>query len=102
MPDHCKARYGHYNSLYGSTVAFLHREGVVHVDKSDAFQSFGVVLTSKGFLILRKPLESLNPSEPPTPLGEQFGRVAKLAGTEILAQFIGRAVGSFCSQIGMQ
>lgn len=94
MPDHCRTSFTHYNSLYGSTLAFLEREGVVHAKSLDDFKAAGIVLSSKGFLILNKPLESIS-AEQPVSMGERFGAAAKVAGTEALTTIVGQTVGYF-------
>lgn len=91
IPDGCSQNFDHYNSLYGSTLEFLEREGVVFINEKDAFGASGLVLTSKGFLILNKPLESI--SNEHVTIGDQMGKAGKLAGTDILSAMISQTIG---------
>jgi hypothetical protein len=93
MPGHCQASFTHYASLYGSTLGFLEREGVIHAKRLDDFKAAGVVLTSKGFLLLNRPLESF--AGEPVPTGQRFGEIGKAAGTEAMSAVIGQTVAHF-------
>lgn len=101
MPPHCQASFTGYHTLYGATLEFLHREGVVHISQADAFRAQGVALTPKGFLILRQPLALIEEATPPKALGEHLAGIGRLAGTEARAEVTARAIARFCAALGM-
>lgn len=98
IPEHCKGEYSHYHSLYGSTLEFLMREGVVHISKGEIYRSSGVVLTSKGFIILNRPLDSFS-SEDSMPLGLKFGQIGRLAGSEAVKSVIAQSIAFFWTSL---
>jgi hypothetical protein len=100
IPPDCPRNFDPYHSLYGSSLAFLHREGVVHVhDEVSAFGADGVVLTSKGFIILNKPLESIE-VEGKTTLGEELTKAGRKTGTDFLSAVISQTIGYLVSSMG--
>jgi len=98
IPDHCSVRFDPNHSLYGSTLDFLVREGVLVAAEKDSNAASGIVLTSKGFLILSKPIESLIAEDVPT-IGQHLGKAGSKAGKDILSSVISHTVGMLVASI---
>lgn len=56
MPEHCPVRFAPRHSLYGSTLDFLRHIGRLRT-AACTYAADGMVLTSKGLLILNQPQE---------------------------------------------
>lgn len=91
IPDHCPEKFDCLHSLYGSTFDFLLHEGILRASEKTTFAADGVVLTSKGFLVLNQPLEAL-PSERKTTLGQQFAQSTRKAGSQALAAVVSQTI----------
>ncbi|MGC4017534.1 MAG: hypothetical protein QM755_23915 [Luteolibacter sp.] len=78
MPDHCATAFSGRTSLYGATVEFLMREGIVHASKTDSFNAEGLVLTSKGFVLLQQPVPDSNQKDGVKTLGDAFKELGGL------------------------
>lgn len=76
---------------FGSTLAFLIHEGLLRVAEVDRYGAEGLVLTSKGFLILNQPLASMALESRPT-LGQKLLKGAQKAGGGMLSTVISEIV----------
>jgi hypothetical protein len=89
MPDHCASYYATGDTLYGATLRFLEREGAVYIDEDKSRSARGVTLTSKGFLILNRPLDLMAEGNSPT-LGR---RLAEAVGKNAVSSAVGALIG---------
>lgn len=97
MPGHCQDRFRPRGSLYGSTLDFLTHEGLLRAAEVDTYGGTGLTLTSKGFLVLNEPLQSLKLEGRPT-LGQKLLHGAQKAGASMLSTVISEIVKNLVKQ----